>query len=246
MPSARPHLATGTSGFAYKAWKGAFYPEDLPDREMLPFYSRRLRAVEINNTFYRLPKPEVLTAWAAATPDGFRFALKASRRITHLRRLKDVEEPTSYLLETVGALGDRLGPVLFQLPPYLKRDDERLRALLGLVPPGRQVALEFRHPSWLVEPVMELLREHGAALVLVDGDEPGLLAREVTASWGYLRLRREAYGEQELADWAEWIAGSPWREAFVFFKHEDAGAGPRLAADLERVYAELRADGSVR
>ncbi len=239
MTTELPRLACGTSGFAYKAWKGAFYPEGLPDREMLSFYSGRLAAVEINSTFYRLPKSDVLERWAEATPEGFRFALKASRRITHFKRLKEVEEPTSYLFETAGSLGSRLGPILFQLPPFLQRDDGRLRALLELVPPGRRVALEFRHASWFQEGVYELLAERDAALVVVDGDDPELLARRPTASHGYLRLRRESYDPEALRGWAEWIAEREWDEVLVFFKHEDAGAGPRLATDLQEIYREL-------
>src|SRR5688500_9578709 len=187
-------LFAGASGFSYKPWKGPFYPVDLPDAEMLSYYAARLPAVEINNTFYRLPKAKVLEDWAAQTPDGFRFVLKASRRITHMQRLKEVDELVAYLFETAGTLGPRLGPLLFQLPPHLKKDLDRLRTFLDLVPADRRVALEFRNASWFHDEVLEALRAHDAALCFTEtdsatdsgteddsGEAPPLVA---TASWG--------------------------------------------------------------
>ena len=233
-------LLAGASGFAYKPWKGPFYPADLPDAGMLAFYAARLPTVEINNTFYRLPKADVLAGWAEQTPATFRFVLKASRRITHIHRLKEVGELVDYFFTTAGTLGERLGPLLFQLPPHMKKDLDRLRVFLELVPKDRRVALEFRNASWFEDDVYELLRAHDAALCVAetgkeDDDEDGdgrpvpLIA---TASWGYLRLRRDDYTDADLAAWAERIAAQPWSDAYVFFKHEDEGAAPRLALRL--------------
>ena len=230
-------LFAGASGFAYKPWKGPFYPVDLPDTEMLAYYAARLPAVEINNTFYRLPKSKLLEDWAAQTPDGFRFVLKASRRITHMQRLKDVGELVEYLFTTAGALGPKLGPFLFQLPPHLKKDVDRLRTFLDLVPPDRRVALEFRHASWFDDDVFEALRAHDAALCVAETEpddneaskEASLVA---TASWGYLRLRRENYSDADLEAWAGRIDSQGWSEAYVFFKHEDDGTAPTFALRL--------------
>ncbi len=226
-------LRTGTSGFSYKEWKGSFYPEDLPAQEMLGFYAGRLPAVEINNTFYRLPRASLLESWAEQVPEGFRFAIKASRRITHFKRLAaSAADETAYLLETTARLGPKLGVLLFQLPPNAKADVERLEAFLALLPSGTRAAFEFRHPSWLDDRVHDLLRARDMATVVVDSEdaeEPALLA---TAGWGYLRLRRSAYTRESLAAWVGRIQAQAWREAFVFFKHEDAGAGPALAASF--------------
>jgi uncharacterized protein YecE (DUF72 family) len=224
-------LHVGTSGYSYKEWKGVFYPEDLPAGDMLRFYGARLGAVEMNNTFYRLPKVSVLEAWGQQVPDAFRFSIKASRKITHFKRLKpEARDETLYLVETVRALGQRLGTLLFQLPPNLKVDVERLAAFLDLLPPEIPVALEFRHDSWRDESVHEALRARGVALVCTDtedsaGDEPIVS----TAEWGYIRLRRSSYTDADLGRWADTVRAQSWRHAFVFFKHEDEGAGPRMA-----------------
>jgi uncharacterized protein YecE (DUF72 family) len=227
-------VLVGTSGFAYKQWKGTFYPEKLPDAEMLGFYSRRFPTVEINNTFYRMPSRSVLARWAEETPAGFTFVLKAPQRITHQKRLGDVADEVSYFLGTSSALGGKLGPLLFQLPPFLKKDVPRLRSFLALLPPDRRAAVEFRHGSWFDEEVFAALRERGAALCAADTDEGEEAAGRVvpTAAWGYLRLRRAEYGEADLAAWAERIRAQPWPEAYVFFKHEESGRGPDLAARL--------------
>jgi uncharacterized protein YecE (DUF72 family) len=224
-------LRTGTSGFSYAAWKGSFYPEDLPNARMLPYYASKLRTVEINNTFYRMPKPAVLAGWAREVPAAFSFALKASQRITHQKRLKDCAEPVEYFFRVAAELGERLGPVLFQLPPNLKQDLPRLREFLALLPDGRRCAFEFRHESWFCDETFEALRARGAALCIAEAEE---LATPLvaTSDWGYLRLRRQDYDTAALRAWAERIGAQPWREAWCFFKHEDAGIGPRLAAEL--------------
>ncbi len=230
-------LYAGTSGYAYKEWKGPFYPEDLPAREMLAHYASRLPAVEINNTFYRLPKASVLESWREQVPAGFRFAVKASRRITHFGRLKEgADEPTGYLLQTVASLGESLGLLFFQLPPNFPQDLERLERFLGTLPEGTRAAFEFRHPSWFDEPTFALLRARGFPLVAVDADDEDACAPIVaTGTVGYLRLRRSAYDRAALSAWAAKIRAQDWSEAYVFFKHEDEGAGPALAMELLEV-----------
>ncbi len=224
-------VLTGTSGFSYKEWKGSFYPEDLAADAMLRYYALRLPAVEINNTFYRMPKSELLAGWAEEVPDGFRFVLKASQRITHFKRLRDVSEEVGYFLRVAATLGDRLGPILFQLPPNLKKDLPRLSGFLELLPAATRAAVEFRHASWFEDDVFEALRARGAALCVAEDEE--LAAPLVaTAGWGYLRLRRADYGETEVRAWADRVQAQAWEEAYVFFKHEDAGTGPRLAAQM--------------
>ncbi len=226
-------LLVGTSGYSYKEWKGSFYPQDLSPKDFLRYYAERLGTVEINNTFYRMPKRDVLLGWRDEVPAGFCFVLKTPQRITHHKRLGDVAEDLAYFCETARALGPHLGPLLVQLPPYLRRDDQKLAAFLALVPKDVRVAVEFRHASWRDEAVYQLLRDHGAAACAADTDDEEEAAPLVsTADWGYLRLRRLAYDEAALTAWLGRIAAQPWREAFVFFKHEDAGTGPRLARRL--------------
>ena len=227
-------VLAGTSGYAYKEWKGSFYPEDLANDDMLPFYGKQFRTVEINNTFYRMPSEKVLVQWGERVPDGFRFALKASRRITHMQRLKNVDDPLSYVVNNASVLGAKLGAMLFQLPPNMKRDMERLTAFLDLLPEGWPAAFEFRHESWFDEEVYEALRSRGVALCVADthdGETPFV----ATGKTGYLRLRREAYDDGALREWAVRITSQPWEQAFVFFKHEDAGAGPALARRFEEL-----------
>ncbi|MEP6471964.1 MAG: DUF72 domain-containing protein [Acidobacteriota bacterium] len=224
----------GTSGFSYKEWKGSFYPEGLPDSEMLRFYSTRLPAVEINNTFYRMPRASLLESWAEQVPDGFTFALKASQQITHRKRLRDAGEAVSYFLQVATTLGDRLGPVLFQLPPNLKKDLPRLTDFLEGLPRSFRSAFEFRHDSWFDEEVFAALAGAGAALCWAE-DEQLATPHRATAGWGYLRLRRPDYGDAEIAAWAERIGAQAWSDAWVFFKHEDEGTGPRLAGRLREI-----------
>ena len=223
----------GTSGFSYDGWAGSFYPPALPGARRLAFYASQLPAVEINNTFYRMPKPAVLAGWAAQVPASFRFALKAPRRITHAKGFAFEPDAIAHLFGVADALGGRLGPVLFQLPPWLRKDVARLRELLAAVPPGRRAALEFRHRSWLDDEVHALLRERDTALCAADFDEAEKRVPVVaTASFGYLRLRAADYGDDALRAWIAEIAAPPWQDVYVFFKHEEAGAAPRLAARL--------------
>lgn len=228
-------LLTGTSGYAYKEWKGGLYPEELAPSGMLRYYSERFAAVEINNTFYRMPSESVLRQWAEEVPDGFTFAVKAPQQITHRKRLKDVDEPVRLLQDIAGALGKRLGPILFQLPPNLKKELSRLEAFLDLWPRDARIAFEFRNASWLEDDVFDVLRSHGAALCIAHGealDTPVV----ATADWGYVRLRQVTYEEADLDAWVREIRSQDWREAFVFFKHEDTGTGPTLARRFEEIY----------
>lgn len=228
-------VQVGTSGYAYKEWKGSFYPADLKAEGFLPFYAGRFGTVEINATFYRMPTEKVLMQWAAQVPDDFTFVLKASQKITHRKRLKECGEELQYFLRTANVLGPRLGPTLFQLPPNLKKDLPRLQDFLTLVPHTWRAAFEFRHVSWFDDEVFGLLRSHNAALVIADTDpdESDLAVPFMpTADWGYLRLRRAGYDAAALRRWAEQVQAAPWGGAFVFFKHEDEGTGPRLAAEF--------------
>jgi uncharacterized protein YecE (DUF72 family) len=232
-------LYVGTSGYAYKEWKGTFYPKGLPDKQMLRYYSEQFRTVEINNTFYRLPKAAMLQSWADTVPADFQFVLKASQRITHFQRLKDVDSLVSYLLETAEVLAERLGPLLFQLPPQVQKDVPRLRDFLALLPTQRRVAFEFRHASWLDDEVFGLLREHGAALCVADAED-GIDAPVLgTTDWGYLRLRKPDYDDDAMKAWIKRIQKQDWQDAFVFFKHEDAGKGPQFAKRFLELSASI-------
>ena len=225
-------LYVGTSGYSYKEWKGSFYPEKIPAKEMLRFYSERLGTVEINATFYRMPQLSMLENWKAEVPGTFRFSLKAPQRITHFKRLKETEEETKYFLETAAVLAEQLGVVLFQLPPNMKKDLPRLEAFLTQLPPGTRAAFEFRHPTWFDDDVLDLLRSQNHSLVVSDTDDMPTTHIDKTADWGYLRLRRVIYSEENLVEWLKRIREQNWKETFLFFKHEDAGTGPRLAAQF--------------
>ena len=239
-------LRTGTSGFSYKEWKGHFYPEKLPNTRMLEYYSRQLDSVEINYTFRRLPRPEMLEKWKAQVPEGFAFVLKANQRITHMKRLKDADEPMEYLARTATeALGANLGPILFQLPPYLKQDVGRLTDFLAAMPEGVRGAFEFRHDSWFADDTYQALADAGAALVVSDtGEGEAPVVR--TASFGYARLRRPGYDDEALAEWAQAFREQGWDELFVFFKHEDAGAGPAMARRFARTWGGAEAEDAER
>jgi uncharacterized protein YecE (DUF72 family) len=225
----------GTSGYSYKEWKGKFYPDDIAADAMLSHYARHFNTVEINSTFYRMPTEKMLVQWSVQVPARFAFVLKTSRKITHLKRLKNVEEEMSYLLRTVATLGEQLGPMLVQLPPNLKSDVARLAEFLQLVPSAARIAVEFRHQSWSNDAVHNVLRDHAVALVTTDAADssPHLIS---TADWGYLRLRRAEYSDAELERWCSRLREQPWSSAFVFFKHEDEGAGPELAAKFMRIW----------
>jgi uncharacterized protein YecE (DUF72 family) len=228
-------LSIGTSGFAYKEWVGTFYPKGLPSSEMLRYYAEHFRAVEINNTFFRMPTEAVLRQWADQVPNGFSFALKAPQLITHRKRLKDVGEPVAELFRVAGALGPRLGPVLFQLPPNLKKDLLRLETFLDLVPGNARAAMEFRHPSWFDEDVFNALRSRGAALCIAHGEELDTPPVS-TADWGYLRLRQVTYTGADLQEWQRYVSAQGWSAVHVFFKHEDTGTGPTLAQQFEEMF----------
>jgi uncharacterized protein YecE (DUF72 family) len=223
------NLYVGTSGYSYKEWKGTFYPSDLPSKQMLHYYGEHFRTVEINNTFYRMPKVSVLETWAGEVPIDFKFVLKAPQRITHIQRLKDAGDSVSYLLEVAGALKERLGPLLFQLPPYLKKDLPRLREFLELLPSQTQVAFEFRHQSWFDEGVFGLLHDRQATLCIAEAENNLEVPFVATANWGYLRLRRPDYGDAELKTWLKRVREQDWCDVFVFFKHEDKCKGPEMA-----------------
>ncbi|HXU04747.1 MAG TPA: DUF72 domain-containing protein [Polyangia bacterium] len=226
------HVLTGTSGFSYPAWRGSFYPEKLPAEKMLAFYARKLGAVEINNTFYRMPRRPLLERWAAETPASFRFAIKSPRQITHMRRLVNVAEMVARLAKGVAVLGDRLGPILFGLPATLRKDVAVLDGFLKVLPSGMRAALEFRDPSWFADDTYDVLRRHDAALCVADSEE---LATPLvaTARWGYLRLRRADYAKAALRRWAKRLQAQRFERAFVFFKHETEAAGPALADSFE-------------
>ena len=224
-------LLTGTSGFAYKEWKGVFYPEKIKPADMLAYYAGQLDAVEINNTFYRMPAADTVAGWAGQVPDGFTFVLKAPQKITHFKRLKECDAEMDYFCTVARGLGTRLGPVLVQLPPNMKLDADRLRGFLDITPDDMRFAFEFRNAAWLIDEVYDILRARDAALVIAH-DEDGETPLVSTASWGYARLRKVQYAEGELATWATRLRAQPWRELFAFFKHEDGGTGPGLARDF--------------
>jgi uncharacterized protein YecE (DUF72 family) len=223
----------GTSGYNYPEWKGPFYPRDLPAEKMLAYYARQFASVEINSTFYRMPTERTVAAWAAATPPGFAFTLKAPRRITHEARLRAVDEPVGRFVEVARHLDDKLGALLFQLPPSFQIDLDAIEGLLALLPRTVRVALEFRHPSWHTAEVFDCLRRHGAALCVADSGQV-TTPMEVTADHAYFRLRDEGYRPRDLARWARLIAErtAHCRDVFVYFKHEAQGKGPEFARRL--------------
>ena len=223
-------LRVGTSGFSYAAWKGTFYPERTPAKAMLREYASRLRTVEINNTFYKLPKKETFVEWASVVPEDFRFSLKASRFFTFSLKLAGAAEALANFYDVASPLGGKLGPLLVQLPPFLQRDHAALADFLAAVPKGKRVALEPHHPSWRDEAVYALMRRHDAAWVGVETDDAALDAPD-TASWRYLRLRKTKYKKAEISRWRTSLLADA-REVFVYFKHEDLGVGPNLALAL--------------
>src|SRR5688500_6300363 len=237
MPDSRKLLA-GASGYSFKEWKGTFYPETMKPEGMLAFYSERLPTVEINNTFYQMPKAAVLENWARTAPETFRFAIKASRRITHMSRLKpdSAADSVAFLYRTLASLGAKRGPVLFQLPPFLKKDAARLGDFLQLLPPGHNAAFEFRNDSWFSDDVYDLLRGAGAALCLSEREDNAPPPLVETAPWGYVRLRLENYSDADLAAWAERLAATSWQQVYCYFMHEPTAPG--YAATLNRLAGE--------
>jgi len=227
----------GTSGYNYKEWKGSFYPDDLADQGMLKYYAQRFPSVEINYTFYRMPNVRTLQGWAKETPDGFTFTLKAPRRITHELRLRDAGDPLTYFCDTAKTLKKKLGAMLFQLPPFLKKDLSRLKDFLGVLPSGQRVAFEFRNESWQVDEVYETLRAHGAMLCVTDTDE-GDTPFVATADHGYVRLRRTHYDDADLRGWVERIAAQPLERTYVYFMHEDDALGTMFAQRLMELWRE--------
>jgi uncharacterized protein YecE (DUF72 family) len=238
MPDSRSKLLAGASGYSFKEWCGPFYPEKMKAADMLAFYSARLPTVEINNTFYRMPKPEVLAQWKETVPADFRFAIKASRRITHISRLKEsAADSVQYLYRMLESLGEKRGPVLFQLPPLLKKDVPRLQAFCAMLPADHRGAFEFRNPTWFDDEVYATLKACGASLCFSEreDDEPPPLVQ--TAPWGYVRLRLENYAEADLARWAERIHATGWTETYAYFMHEPTA--PAYARTLLDAWGKL-------
>lgn len=228
-----PRAYIGTSGFSYPEWKGSFYPADLPSSEMLRFYGQAFPSVELNNTFYRYPGEDTLAQWAAAVPPAFRFSVKAHRRITHLKRLADVDGDLAFLAERLRGLTDRLGPVLFQLPPSLPHNAALLQSFLASLRPGIRAVMEFRHASWRQDAVYRLLDTHSVALCVAETDDEAQPA-EVVGPITYLRLHKSRYSEGDLAKWAEWIATrlGEGRDAFGYFTHEEGAPATHYAQAL--------------
>jgi uncharacterized protein YecE (DUF72 family) len=226
-------ILVGTSGYNYPEWKGSFYPADLAAAKMLPYYAARFPTVEINYTFYRMPTEKILSGWAQQTPPAFRFTLKAPRRITHDAKLVGCEELTEGFCRVAATLGPKLGALLFQLPPSLKKDLSRLDGFLASLPPKAPAAFEFRHASWFDEDVFGRLRQHGNALCVADSEKL-TTPLEVTADYGYFRLRDEGYQPKDIEEWGRKIAGlqSRCKEIFVYFKHEEKGKGATFARHL--------------
>jgi len=228
-------LLAGTSGYSYKEWLGHFYPEKLPGSEMLHYYAEHFTTVEINNTFYRMPAESMLAQWTEQVPGHFTFTLKAPKRITHDNRLRDTESNVTEFLRRANTLGSKLGVLLFQLPPYLKKDLPRLTDFLALLPAGQQVAFEFRNDSWQDDEVYETLRGRHAILCVTDTDE-GDTPFVATADCGYVRLRRTHYNDDELRAWAEQIAAKALPRTYVYFMHEDEALGTRFATRLNELW----------
>lgn len=222
-----PRLLAGASGYSFKEWKGNFYPGDMKPEGMLAWYAERLPTVEINNTFYQMPKTTVLENWARATPEGFRFAIKASRRITHLSRLKadTAGDSVAFLYRNLETLGAKRGPVLFQLPPFLKKDLPRLQEFLAILPGDHRAAFEFRNDTWFANDVYAALKAAGAALCLSEREDDAPPPLVETAPWGYVRLRLENYSDADLAAWARRLAATSWQQIHVYFMHEPTAPG---------------------
>jgi uncharacterized protein YecE (DUF72 family) len=227
----------GTSGFQYSEWKGTFYPEDLPAAKMLPFYAERFSTTEVNYTFHRIPAARTIENWKQLTPEDFRFSLKAPQKITHWSKLRDCADTLDYFCRVISGLGERLGPVLFQLPPTFKKDVDVLSSFLRELP-SMGAAFEFRHESWFDDEIYDLLKKRNIPLCIADTDKLAT-PKEITADYGYLRLRREDYAKIDIERWAKFVREqkTKWRDIFVYFKHEEAGIGPKLAKQMMELLA---------
>jgi len=222
-------LFVGTSGYNYPEWRGSFYPEKFPTSKMLPYYAERFNSVEVNYTFYKVPTVPLLQGWAAQTPEGFAFTLKAPRRITHDSKLRRCEDLTQTFCRTAQTLGRKLGVLLFQLPPTFKRDDSVLKEFLDLLPDGTRAAFEFRHASWHDDAVFDILRARHVALCIADSEKMSTPVT-TTADYTYFRLRDEGYEPADIDRWANTVRDTSGnRDAFVYFKHEEEGKGPAFA-----------------
>lgn len=228
------HIYIGTSGFAYREWRGSFYPAEITAGDMLAFYSSLFKTVEINATFYKMPSRQIMEQWSRQVPEDFCFALKAPALITHYKKLLNVEDEMLSFMKALKGLDGHLGPLLFQLPPSLAADQNLLKNFLGLLT-GTQAAVEFRHPSWFTDDTYKALENAGCALCVSDREdlpEPPLIR---TARFGYLRLRRDSYDQKSLKEWRERVNAQGWEEAFVFFRHEKTGQGTKLAELFQRL-----------
>jgi uncharacterized protein YecE (DUF72 family) len=221
----------GTSGFQYPEWKGTFYPETLSTAKMLPFYAAHFSTTEINYSFYRIPSEKTLTNWAAATPLQFRFAMKAPQEITHVRKLRDCGEVLERFCGVLKCLGGKLGPVLFQLPPFLRSDPALLKDFLSMLPAGLHSAFEFRHASWFNNETFAALKSKNMALCIADSEKL-TTPITMTADFGYFRLRNPTYTKADIARWAKVISGQRLKETHAYFKHEESGIGPKFARQL--------------
>jgi uncharacterized protein YecE (DUF72 family) len=231
----------GTSGYNYPEWRGSFYPEKFPTAKMLPYYAERFQTVEINYTFYRTPNERILAGWSAETPMSFKLTLKAPKRITHDARLRDCADKVEYFLKTAATLGPKLGALLFQLPPFLRKDIALLDTFLEAFPPDVCAAFEFRHKSWWDDEVLQRLRAKNLALCVADSEKLSAPV-EITASYAYFRLRDEGYTPDDLARWARIIheKTAACSDVYVYFKHEEAGKGPQFARLLLDALAALK------
>lgn len=223
----------GTSGFQYAEWKGKFYPEDLPAAKMLPFYAEYFSTTEINYTFHRIPAAKTIENWNKLTPSTFRFGLKAPQKITHWSKLRDCGDTMRYFHDITSGLGEKLGPVLFQLPPNFKKDTFVLADFVNSLPPGMHAAFEFRHESWFRDEVWDIFKKRKVALCIAD-TESLATPKVATSDWGYVRLRREDYAKIDVERWADFVREQKerWSDAYIYFKHEEAGIGPKLAKQM--------------
>lgn len=225
---------TGTSGYSYKEWKGSFYPEKFSEKNMLGYYSQHFNTVEINNTFYKMPKKDVLLSWKNQVNDDFRFVIKANKRLTAFKNIEDIKDSFKWFCDNIDVMGKSLGVVLFQFPPFIKINTEKLEGLLSIRPDTLKSAFEFKSSTWFTEEVFGLLRSRNCALTISETDEekdPELIH---TADWGYLRLRRADYNPEILKSWSEKIYMQNWNEAYIFFKHEDEALGPKFAMEFNK------------